>query len=75
MITFDDLNLSKPLLKALNDIDFKNPTPVQEKAFPIIMSGKDAVGIAQTGTGKNIRVFNSNFTPIDLFRNSAIRVF
>ncbi len=52
MITFKDLNLTKPLLNALSDIGFDNPTPIQEKAFPVIMSGKDAVGIAQTGTGK-----------------------
>jgi ATP-dependent RNA helicase RhlE len=52
MLTFDELNLSKPLLKALNDIGFQSPTPIQEKAFGVIMSGKDAVGIAQTGTGK-----------------------
>jgi ATP-dependent RNA helicase RhlE len=50
--SFEDLNLSKPLLKALKDIGFNTPTPIQEKAFPIIMSGKDAVVIAQTGTGK-----------------------
>jgi ATP-dependent RNA helicase RhlE len=52
MITFKDLNLSKQLLLALDDIGFENPTPIQEKAFPIISSGTDAVGIAQTGTGK-----------------------
>lgn len=52
MASFKDLNLSKPLLNALQDIGFENPTPIQEKAFPVIMSGKDAVGIAQTGTGK-----------------------
>jgi ATP-dependent RNA helicase RhlE len=52
MITFKDLNLTKPLLNALSDIGFESPTPIQEKAFPVIMSGKDAVGIAQTGTGK-----------------------
>lgn len=52
MTTFTDLNLSKPLLKAIQDLGLENPTPIQEKAFPIIMSGKDAVGIAQTGTGK-----------------------
>ncbi|MBK8367306.1 MAG: DEAD/DEAH box helicase [Bacteroidetes bacterium] len=51
-MTFKDLNLTKPLLNALSDIGFDNPTPIQEKAFPVIMSGKDAVGIAQTGTGK-----------------------
>lgn len=49
---FQELNLSKPLLRALQDLGFKSPTPIQEKAFPIIMSGRDAVGIAQTGTGK-----------------------
>ena len=52
MSTFNDLNLSKQLLKALAEIGFETPTPIQEKAFPIIMSGKDAIGIAQTGTGK-----------------------
>lgn len=52
MITFKDLNLSKQLLRALDDIGFENPTPIQEKAFPIISSGTDSVGIAQTGTGK-----------------------
>lgn len=52
MSTFNDLNLSKQLHKALDDIGFVTPTPIQEKAFPIIMSGKDAIGIAQTGTGK-----------------------
>lgn len=52
MTTFKDLNLTKQLLNALSDIGFDNPTPIQEKAFPVIMSGKDAVGIAQTGTGK-----------------------
>lgn len=50
--TFKDLNLSKSLLSALSDLGYTTPTPIQEKAFPIIMSGKDAVGIAQTGTGK-----------------------
>ncbi len=50
--TFTDLKLSKPLLKALADIGFETPTPIQEKALPVILSGKDAVGIAQTGTGK-----------------------
>lgn len=51
-MTFKDLNLSKQLLRALEDLGFETPTPIQEKSFPIIMSGRDAVGIAQTGTGK-----------------------
>jgi ATP-dependent RNA helicase RhlE len=49
---FADLNLSKPLVRALDDLGFKYPTPIQEKALPVVMSGKDAIGIAQTGTGK-----------------------
>ncbi len=52
MSTFGQLNLSKPILKALADLGFESPTAIQEKAFPVIMSGKDVVGIAQTGTGK-----------------------
>lgn len=51
-MSFDKLNLNTPLLNALNDLGFENPTPIQEKAFPIVMSGKDVVGLAQTGTGK-----------------------
>jgi ATP-dependent RNA helicase RhlE len=53
-VTFSDLNLTKPLLKALADLEFEYPTPIQEKAFPKIMSGSDLVGIAQTGTGKTL---------------------
>ena len=51
-MTFEDLNLNKPLLQALTDLDFVYPTPIQKQAFPVIMSGRDVVGIAQTGTGK-----------------------
>ena len=52
MTTFSDLNINKPLINALNDIGFFTPTPIQEEAFSTIMSGKDVLGIAQTGTGK-----------------------
>ncbi|CAN5643689.1 DEAD/DEAH box helicase [soil metagenome] len=51
---FEDLNLSTPLLNALTENGLEHPTPIQEKAFPVIMSGRDVVGIAQTGTGKTI---------------------
>ena len=54
MKTFKELNLSKPILKALDDIGFENPTPIQEKSFPVISSGTDVIGIAQTGTGKTV---------------------
>ena len=51
-MTFDSLNLNKPLLNALGDLSLEKPTVIQERAFPVIMSGIDLVGIAQTGTGK-----------------------
>ena len=51
---FSDLNLSKPLLNALADAGLEEPTPIQQKAFSVIMSGKDVVGTAQTGTGKTL---------------------
>jgi ATP-dependent RNA helicase RhlE len=53
-VTFNDLNLNKQLLQALTDLEFEYPTPIQEKAFSTIMSGRDVVGVAQTGTGKTI---------------------
>lgn len=52
--TFKNMNLSKSLLRALEDLQLSAPTPIQEKAFPVIMSGRDAVGISQTGTGKTM---------------------
>ncbi|MFA6401666.1 MAG: DEAD/DEAH box helicase [Salinivirgaceae bacterium] len=53
-MTFGDLNLNPSLLKALNDSGLTQPTTIQEKGFPVIMSGVDVVGIAQTGTGKTL---------------------
>lgn len=53
MNTFEDLNLTKQLQNAIADLGFDKPTPIQIEASPIILSGKDVVGIAQTGTGKS----------------------
>ena len=53
-MTFDDLNLNKNLSKALKDMGIVHPTSIQAKSFTTIMSGKDVVGIAQTGTGKTL---------------------
>ena len=49
---FSDLKLNTPLLNALDDLGYDYATPIQAKAFPVISSGRDVVGIAQTGTGK-----------------------
>jgi ATP-dependent RNA helicase RhlE len=53
-MTFSELNLSKQLLRAVDDLGFDQPTTIQSKAFSVIMSGKDVVGLAQTGTGKTL---------------------
>ncbi|NBW28025.1 MAG: DEAD/DEAH box helicase [Flavobacteriaceae bacterium] len=52
MATFEQFNLPKSVLKAIDDLGFVTPTPIQEKSFSVIMSGRDMMGIAQTGTGK-----------------------
>ncbi|ARV15424.1 DEAD/DEAH box helicase [Polaribacter sp. SA4-12] len=51
-MTFQDLGISTQLQYAVDDLGFVNATPIQEQAFSVVRSGKDVVGIAQTGTGK-----------------------
>jgi ATP-dependent RNA helicase RhlE len=51
-MTFKELNISEPILRALTHKKYENPTPVQEKAIPPALEGHDLLGIAQTGTGK-----------------------
>ncbi|MBS1655933.1 MAG: DEAD/DEAH box helicase, partial [Bacteroidetes bacterium] len=53
MITFDELGIEEGLLKSIQALGFTQPTPIQEKAIPVLLKGtKDFVGLAQTGTGK-----------------------
>jgi len=52
MSSFEQFNLPKSLQKAIDELQFTTPTPIQEKSFSVIMSGRDMMGIAQTGTGK-----------------------
>ena len=52
MIKFEDLDLIDPILKSLKEEKYIQPTPIQEKAIPIILQGHDVLGSAQTGTGK-----------------------
>ncbi|QEN89444.1 DEAD/DEAH box helicase [Labrys sp. KNU-23] len=51
-VTFAALGLAEPLLRALDAADYKNPTPIQHKAIPALLEGRDMMGLAQTGTGK-----------------------
>lgn len=51
-VSFKELGLSQELLKAVEDLGFEEPSPIQVLAIPALLTGKDAVGQAQTGTGK-----------------------
>lgn len=51
-MTFNEFNLKEDLQKAIDSAGFQEPSPIQEKAIPVVLSGKDIVGQAQTGTGK-----------------------
>ena len=51
-MTFSELNLHADILSGLEAMGFENPTPIQAQAIPIILSNKDLIGCAQTGTGK-----------------------
>ncbi|MBI3255740.1 MAG: DEAD/DEAH box helicase, partial [Candidatus Andersenbacteria bacterium] len=53
-IHFSDLGLSPKMLEALNRLKFVVPTPIQSQAIPVAITGKDVIGIAQTGTGKTL---------------------
>ena len=49
---FSELNIMPSIIKALEHQNYETPTPIQEKAIPVVLSGKDLLGCAQTGTGK-----------------------
>jgi ATP-dependent RNA helicase RhlE len=51
-LTFAQLNLAEPILRAIIEKGYLKPTPIQAQAIPIVMSGLDVMGGAQTGTGK-----------------------
>lgn len=53
MATFQELGLNEQLLASVEELGFTQPTPIQEKAIPVLLSGTtDFIGFAQTGTGK-----------------------
>jgi len=66
-MTFNDLQLTEPLQKAVQKVGYTNPTPIQAQSIPAILKGRDVLGCAQTGTGKTaafsiptIQLLNSN---------------
>ena len=50
---FQDLKIDEAILKAIREVGYDTPTPIQEKAIPVVLSGRDLLGCAQTGTGKH----------------------
>jgi len=52
MITFKNLGLIDPIQKAVEELGYENPTPIQQQSIPQVLAGKDILGCAQTGTGK-----------------------
>src|SRR5580693_6986 len=50
--TFDTLGLLPSVLRAVHDAGYTVPTPIQAQAIPLILKGRDIIGLAQTGTGK-----------------------
>jgi ATP-dependent RNA helicase RhlE len=75
-VTFNDLNLNTPLSNALADLGFEYPTPIQKACFSLILSGKDTVGVAQTGTGKTFAYLlpSLRFLPFSKQRNPRILI-
>ena len=51
-ITFNDLGLPEFILKAVSDLGFETPSPIQQECIPHLLSGNDVLGMAQTGSGK-----------------------
>jgi len=50
--TFDSFGLAEPILRAVTELGYREPTPIQAQAIPVVMQGRDVMGAAQTGTGK-----------------------
>ena len=50
--SFDRFGLGEPLLRAISDVGYEAPSPIQQKTIPLLLGGRDVIGQAQTGTGK-----------------------
>ena len=71
-MTFNDLELTEPLKKAVHQVGYNTPTPIQQQSIPAILAGRDILGCAQTGTGKTaafsiptIQLLNENLQPLN----------
>ncbi len=71
-LTFSDLALIEPLLQALQDVGYENPSPIQAQTIPSLLAGRDVLGQAQTGTGKTAAFALPVLSKIDL-NNRAVQ--
>ena len=67
--SFRDLALSEPVLRALTDVGYESPSPIQAATIPVLLSGVDMLGQAQTGTGKTAAFALPALTRIDLSKH------
>src|SRR3984893_6558176 len=67
--SFRALQLSEPVLSALADVGYESPSPIQAQTIPVLLSGKDVLSKAQTGTGKTAAFALPALTKIDLTRH------
>jgi ATP-dependent RNA helicase DeaD len=68
-VTFSDLGLSEAVLRALVDVGYESPSPIQAQTIPLFLEGRDLLGQAQTGTGKTAAFALPALTKIDLSRH------
>ena len=66
--------MNRPLLNALEEMGYVHPTTIQHKGFPVIMSGRDVVGIAQTGTGKTLAYLLPALRQWEFSKNKVLKV-
>jgi ATP-dependent RNA helicase DeaD len=71
--TFADLNIPAPILKALKDVGYETPSPIQAATIPLLMEGRDVLGQAQTGTGKTAAFALPALANVDI-KNPAVQV-
>ncbi|HEX7764646.1 MAG TPA: DEAD/DEAH box helicase, partial [Cellvibrio sp.] len=68
-IMFADLDLSAPVLKAIQNVGYEVPSPIQAAAIPVLLAGGDILGMAQTGTGKTAAFALPLLSKLDLSKN------
>ncbi len=69
VVSFRDLGLSEPVLRALTDVGYESPSPIQAATIPVLLSGADMLGQAQTGTGKTAAFALPALSRIDLSKH------